>query len=252
MGSTSLLLAISTALITWTLSIFYLSNRETLGIGSDLSSGLLFAENEDEETIGREEVPMQGLNKTFKTKIKTYINMTNYNGPSTIWKSYPYPFPCVPGEEKHMLITPAHEGILFQRPVKTGSTSMTGIILRLVERYKPPEMTTRCRYRAMHETSQRLDFANRDVTKSYLLSVVRDPTLKAISRYFHFDVTIGQKVPTDEHFQAMMRRPYNRNDLYQQLVPHYPGRGTLTQAEMVQEILGTYKYTKAYISLCFF
>jgi hypothetical protein len=244
MGSTSLLLTIGTALVTWTLSIFYLSNREILGIGNAFSRGFLHDEatdhhEDEEENVVREEVPMQGLNKTFKTKIKTYINMTNYNGPSTVWKSYPYAFPCVPGEEKHMLITPAHEGILFQRPVKTGSTSMTGIILRLVERHKLPGMATRCRYRAMHATSQSLDFANRDRTKSYLLSVVRDPTLKAISRYFHFDVTVGQKVPTDAHFQAMMRRPYNRNDLYQQLVTRYQGHGTLTNAELVQDVLGT-------------
>jgi hypothetical protein len=157
---------------------------------------------------------MQG-GKKFSKKLKSYVNVTGYDGPSATWK--PHAFPCVQvSNEAHMLVTPAHTGLLFQRPVKTGSTTLTAIILRLVERYAAPGK--RCRYRAMHATSRDLEFGQRDRELSFLFSVVRDPTHKAISRYFHFDVSVGQKVPTDKHFRQIMRRPYNQNDLAQQLM----------------------------------
>ena len=146
-----------------------------------------------------------------------------------------------------MLTTPAHEGLLFQRPVKTGSTSLTSIVLRLVHRYAsvlPEDSPVRwCKYRSMHATSRILDFEHRDRDRSYLISVVRDPTLKAISRYFHFDVSAGQQVPTDAHFQMIMRRVYNRNDLVQQLSTRHDkivlGAGA-NAAQLVLDILGAF------------
>ena len=146
-----------------------------------------------------------------------------------------------------MLTTPAHEGLLFQRPVKTGSTSLTSIILRLAYRYAsvlPKETGVHwCKYRSMHATSRMLDFEHRDRDRSYLLSVVRDPTVKAISRYFHFDVSVGQQVPTDAHFKLIMRRLYNRNDLSQQLTTRqdavlFDNRANATQ--LVLDILGAF------------
>jgi len=43
-----------------------------------------------------------------------------YDGPSRAFTKFEYPFPCVKGEIALMRETPAHEGILFQRPHKTG------------------------------------------------------------------------------------------------------------------------------------
>jgi hypothetical protein len=46
------------------------------------------------------------------------------------------PFPCYPPDDDDLPFLqrtkPAHEGILFQRPTKVGSTTMTNIVLRLV------------------------------------------------------------------------------------------------------------------------
>lgn len=253
MGSTSLLLVVITALTTWIFSIFVLSSRYHHRLGHDVAhSGSPFGWNPTKSKVlvaplsakgdhdHRDEVaPMQGGNGTFKKKLRSYINMTDYAGPSTIWKFYPHEFPCVDGAaEPHMVTTPAHEGILFQRPVKTGSTTITSIILRLIKRYTTTGID-RCKYRAMHATSRELEFGRRNPDKSYLLSVVRDPTLKAISRFFHFDVSIGQKVPTDAYFQMIMGRGYNQNDLTFQLVTRNNTRPLLNATQTVQDILGT-------------
>ena len=248
MGSASLLIVIITALTTWIFSIFVLSSRYPARLGHDVvhvasafgwnPAGVVLqsANNLDHHD---DVAPMQGGNGTFKKKLRSYINMTDYAGPSTVWKVYPHKFPCVDGAaESHMLTTPAHEGILFQRPVKTGSTTMTSIILRLIQRYATTGIK-RCKYRAMHATSRQLEFGHRNPDKSYLVSVVRDPTLKAISRFFHFDVSIGQKVPTDAYFQMIMGRPYNQNDMTMQLITRDDAKPLLNSTQVVQDILGT-------------
>jgi len=191
---------------------------------------------------------MQG-GKSFKKVARSYINMTGYDGPSTVWKKKKNPTWCVSlpkAKVPHLVTTPAHEGLLFQRPVKTGTTTLTAIILRMVERYaaSPSE---RCQYRAMHETSRKLEFGKRDLANSFLWSVVRDPTNKAISRYFHFDVSIGQQEPTDLHFTKIMRRVYNRNDLAQQLILNDAQHGVADMPaayahQVVRPILDNYDF----------
>ena len=258
MGSSTLLLVITTALITWVISTFVIHlsmHRITTRLdplthsrGRLGKSAISKTQNEHHRDIA----PMQGGNRPFQKKITTYVNMTDYHGISTTWGPYIHRFPCVPGEKVHMLTTPSHEGLLFQRPVKTGSTSLTGIVLRLAHRYTsalPPNAPSmNCKYRAMHAPSVELDFANRKRDKSFLLSVVRDPTVKAISRYFHFDVAIGQKVPTDQHFKSIMRRSYNQDDLTQQLMtrPQIPWIKVEKNAtQIVQAILGTSRLGKS-------
>jgi hypothetical protein len=245
MGSSSLLIVIITALITWIVATFVLSHQQHIDIINKLAPLGQFSPTSKHAAASNhhheDAATMQGGKVSFKKKMRSYINMTNYGGPSTTWKVYPHKFPCVPGESKHLLSTPAHEGILFQRPVKTGSTTLTAIILRFVQRYASSASSSICKYRAMHATSRELDFVNRKREQSYLLSVIRDPTLKAISRYFHFDVSIGQKVPVDEHFQMIMRRTYNKNDLTQQLTTRpRPNIPVSDATKIVQEILGAY------------
>jgi hypothetical protein len=72
-------------------------------------------------------------------------NDFNYDTiPSIVWQPWNQPgkdehhnpFPCYPPDKADLpyiqSTKPAHEGILFQRPTKVGSTTMTNVILRLV------------------------------------------------------------------------------------------------------------------------
>lgn len=148
--------------------------------------------------------------------------------PSRTWKIYDHPFPCYPpGEDERnnlMLTTPAHEGILFQRPEKVGSTTFNNVLLRLVHNRAADKLKTqninetlwktpaRCKHRAMHGTSVDLDYKNRDKKKSFLFSLVRDPTKRIISEYFHFKVSVRPEDPTDNNFvdHVLTRRRSNK------------------------------------------
>jgi hypothetical protein len=58
-----------------------------------------------------------------------------------------------------------------------------------------------CRMRIDHSSAHKMEYAIRKKDKSYLISLLRDPTKRAISHYFHFIVSEQKQDPTDENFQ---------------------------------------------------
>ena len=146
-----------------------------------------------------------------------------------------------------MLETPAYKGLLLQRPTKTGSTTLTSIFMRLahsrakthplniarrsngqnstavVETTKKEEedgdnddgVARRgfkvCKHRTNHGFGVKYGFDKRKKEHSFLTTIIRDPTSRAISRFFHFDVTVGQKVPTDVMFQRKLLEGHGYN-----------------------------------------
>jgi len=141
--------------------------------------------------------------------------------PSRAWKPLgpDDEFPCHPPGAKErkalMAVTPSHEGLLFLRPHKVGSTTMNNIVLRLghnrgkarssevvdrsaraAEWKNPP----RCHMRTMHGDALSMEYHKRNKKKSYLFSLTRDPTKRFISEFFHFIVTHGHVEPTDANF----------------------------------------------------
>ena len=123
-----------------------------------------------------------------------------YDGPSRVFTKFEHRFPCFEGEQKLMVETPASQGILFQRPHKTGSTTMVGVVLRLAHNRAKGSSFAKCKHRAMHGTAQNYRYGQRDRSKSFLFSIIRDPTKRMISEFFHFDVTAYEKEPTDANF----------------------------------------------------
>lgn len=95
---------------------------------------------------------------------------------------------------------------------------MVGIVMRLahnrakgiLDRTKGVKHQ-RCSHRAMHGTAQKMQYGSRDKTKSFLFSIIRDPTKRIISEFFHFEVTAFQKDPTDDRFLLKARAPTTYN-----------------------------------------
>lgn len=133
--------------------------------------------------------------------------------PSRVFEPFHEAFPCFPGEEGLQLVKPAHEGILFHRPQKTGTTTTAGIVMRLAHnRYKglsPQEKSgfqaPRCKHRSNHGTAIELEYHLRNRSKSFLFSLIQDPTARAISQFFHFEVSVGHVEPTDFNFQRSLK-----------------------------------------------
>eukprot|EP00546_Thalassionema_frauenfeldii_P005661 CAMPEP_0178928824 /NCGR_PEP_ID=MMETSP0786-20121207/20164_1 /TAXON_ID=186022 /ORGANISM="Thalassionema frauenfeldii, Strain CCMP 1798" /LENGTH=363 /DNA_ID=CAMNT_0020604823 /DNA_START=120 /DNA_END=1211 /DNA_ORIENTATION=- len=141
---------------------------------------------------------------------------TNYNTPGiphTIWNAWPttVSFPCKEIEKRWKSVkvqrSPADTGILFIREMKTGSSTLAGILLRLahtkgeiMHRDKRP-----CRMRVDHSSARHMKYGNRNKQQSFLISLLRDPTKRAISHYFHFRVSQKKEDPTDDNFQSFFQ-----------------------------------------------
>lgn len=215
--------------------------------------------------------PNNSKAKTTTTKIETEKppKVAQYSFetiPSRTWKPFEHKFPCYPPSQNDhniMKMTPCHTGILFQRPTKVGSTTMTNIVLRLaynrgsIEANKEKTISSRklketkktkstqklkqtkktkstatatstanqdawhnppwCQHRTMHQSSVKLDYTHRDKEKSFLFSLVRDPTKRELSEYFHFFVTYKREEPTDINFITHAIKPQNSNRLIRDL-----------------------------------
>lgn len=57
-----------------------------------------------------------------------------------------------------------------------------------------------CRMRIDHSSARDMEYGQRDKKKSFLSSLLRDPTKRAISHYFHFIVSGKKENPTDANF----------------------------------------------------
>ena len=194
--------------------------------------------------------------KTSTTTTKIEIAQYSFESiPSRTWKPFEHKFPCYPPpkDDKIMKTAPCHTGILFQRPTKVGSTTMTNIVMRMahnrgsIEANKTKTILSRkrnvtkktkvtdnatdtdtinqdtwpnppwCQHRTMHASSVTLDYTHRDKEKSFLFSLVRDPTKRILSEYFHFTVSWLREEPTDANVIKKAIKPRQSNPLIRDL-----------------------------------
>jgi Sulfotransferase family len=62
----------------------------------------------------------------------------------------------------------------------------------------PQHLLSVCRNRFQHASAFRLGYGRRDRMRSVLWSVVRDPTDRFVSEYFHFVVSRGRRNASDD------------------------------------------------------
>jgi Galactose-3-O-sulfotransferase len=133
------------------------------------------------------------------------------------------PLPCYPAEEgwntRTVINTPAQHGLLFLKPYKTASSTAAGVHLRMARneaaRRGMTERTAICKARFGHgptKTPAAVLFPNRtrhgdedDMSpSSFLWTIVREPTHRVISQFFHFSVSRRKHMPTDANFQSFL------------------------------------------------
>lgn len=116
--------------------------------------------------------------------------------------------------------TPTDEGLLFLKTYKTGSSTAAGIHLRIsrnVAARRQDETTTTTGNDDYYETCKtRFDHAwasalywNRNPKRSFLWTIVRDPTSRILSQLFHFHVSRENQSSSDE---SLMARIGDEND----------------------------------------
>lgn len=131
--------------------------------------------------------------RSTSAPVATAVTESDYDGPYKVYSKWAEPFPCFLAEKSWKSVatqrSPAHEGLLYTREMKTGSSTLTGVILRLANRKSKellPESHAPCKLRMDHSSARSMDYANRDKKKSFLMSLLRDPTKRAISHVCHF------------------------------------------------------------------
>jgi hypothetical protein len=113
------------------------------------------------------------------------------------------PLPCFePGDDWDSYeASPSRTGFLYPKPMKTGGSTASGVFLRMARAIarKEHKRYDICRARFQHGKAYKL-FKDRKREKSFLWSILRDPTSRAVSQFFHFHVSREKVEPTDENF----------------------------------------------------
>jgi len=159
--------------------------------------------------------------------------------------------PCVVPPDEHwwnpqVLRTPAHEGLLFVKEMKTGSSTMAGVTIRIarnVARRLYKGKYRLCKLRFDHTSASKQDYGNRIKEKSFLFTIIREPTSRAISQFFHFHVSREKVDPTDKNFKHhLLKFPYLDHYYLRDLSvkPFTPGKDDTIQA--VNNILAEYDF----------
>ena len=123
--------------------------------------------------------------------------------------------PCVEPEDQWLTnkvqTLPSRTGFLFVKNYKVGGSTAAGVQLRLArnvaKRLFPHLKAQFCKSRHDHSSPSNVreqEYPNRIRGKSFLWTMVREPTQRAISNFFHFQVSREKKQPTDRYFQSVL------------------------------------------------
>jgi hypothetical protein len=106
--------------------------------------------------------------------------------------------------------TPSQHGFLYIKPYKTGSSTASGINLRIARNVarRLHKHFDFCQARFQHgptDSPATFMFQNRTEEKSFLWTIIREPTKRLTSAFFHFKVSRKNAEPTDENFQSYLK-----------------------------------------------
>lgn len=115
---------------------------------------------------------------------------------------------------------PVKKGFFFTKTFKTGSSTSAGVNLRIarnVARRQRRDFDF-CRSRYDHGTPWKFHgatlFGNRTIEQSFLWAILRDPTKRAVSLFFHFKVSRFEWEPNDANFIKAMRENNSKKNNY--------------------------------------
>ena len=111
------------------------------------------------------------------------------------YKKYQYDFPCIHQDEQNR--NDNRVGITFVKVFKCASTTVHDIAYRLARK------RGHCKVFGEHAFAYTLGLKNRDKSKSYLFSFIRDPTARAKSDFYYHGVTMAGLENTLENLKQV-------------------------------------------------
>jgi hypothetical protein len=173
------------------------------------------------------DVSSGGHARLFDDNLNASTRSTEFSG--IITRPFPpWPlnasFPCFRPHERWMEMsvqfTPTTNGFLYLKPYKTGSSTASGVHLRIARNVAKRSTESNfdiCHTRFDHGPDYNTGFTlfrNRIPEQSFLWTVLRDPTQRAISEFFHIIVSRQKKEPTDHNFKQFLRQSAHITDYY--------------------------------------
>lgn len=153
------------------------------------------------------------------------------------------PLPCYEPERRWFgetaQRTPAEEGWFFMKPYKTGSSTAAGVHLRLAKHLarKINASWPLCKVRFDHALARGL-YPNRQPSPgSFLWTIIREPSARAVSEFFHFGVGRHNLQPTDANLRAFLRAVPDQ--YYLQTLATQPAPNNIA---MANDILHVYNF----------
>ena len=119
-------------------------------------------------------------------------------------------FPCFPAERNwdnlRVQQSPTHRGFLYVKARKAGSSTIAGVAIRIARAMAQQRnlSTPVCHVRFNHPMAHKLDYSKRDKKHSFLFSILREPTSRFVSEFFHFGLSRNFVQPTDDNIKAYM------------------------------------------------
>ena len=177
--------------------------------------------------------------------------------------------PCFPPQPDWRTVQrgPTQNGFVFVKPTKTGSSTAAGVNLRIArgtalrkhqqeieallrsgrtEHDLPPRYTM-CKTRSDHVPRAHVPYGALNRSRSFVWTVLRDPTQRAVSLFFHFRVSRRKVEPSEANFAALLADPALRN-YYVRMLPlqMLPSEGNATEygvyRRFAQHILDSYDF----------
>jgi len=177
----------------------------------------------------------QRLSQPQYSRNETQLQSTDFGG--VIARSFDLwpasdPLPCYEPEPRWFgqsaQTSPASRGLFFMKPYKTGSSTAAGIHLRIAKNQARRAASGRkggplpgregrfsafdlCRVRFDHAVARYLYSSDAEGPRerrpgSFLWTVIRDPTDRAVSQFFHFIVGRHKVEPSDRNFRKALER----------------------------------------------
>ena len=155
--------------------------------------------NDDRVSITGSE---QTLAATIQDRHQHQNNASTSTIPQRIFPKWTRPFPCAAweGSFKRGETT---EGFLYLKEIKTGSSTMAGITMRIARNVANRSgYAEACRSRFVHNRARKYERRLRD--RSFLWTVLRSPTHRLWSKFFHFGVSRDGIVPSAANLRAYL------------------------------------------------
>lgn len=118
--------------------------------------------------------------------------------------------PDFPMRQKNGFRQPATNGFLFMKLVKTGGSTAAGVAMRIAKRTAKRENKKFwiCRGRWDHSWAFKM-LKDRRRDESFTWTLLREPTKRAISQFFHFEVSRENTSSSDEAFKNYLTTGQN-------------------------------------------